>query len=178
MRLILKVLRYFTFNSLRPSDAYLSNLTWSAWSAPSHSLNQRWNIIDSNFRNKLQLNLKRKPYIFIHEHLFAYVVWEIAAIWLQCVKYFSFFLCVLLFTLRFHTKFSLRFGGIYTSSSLLFMANSFISCDNERFYLHFSYFVAIDFIKSIVIAVFTHDLRCYLNRYYLKQPIASWIFFV
>ena len=36
-----------------------------AWSAPSHYLNQCWNIINSNPRNKLQWNLKWTSYILI-----------------------------------------------------------------------------------------------------------------
>ena len=32
-------------------------------SAPSHYLNQYWNIVNSNLRNKLQWNFNRKPYI-------------------------------------------------------------------------------------------------------------------
>ena len=47
-----------------------------AWSAPSHYQNQCWNIVDLNLRNKLQWNVKRNPYIFIHENTFANVVWK------------------------------------------------------------------------------------------------------
>ena len=31
----------------------------NAWSAPSHYLNQWWNIVDSTFKNKLQWNFNR-----------------------------------------------------------------------------------------------------------------------
>ena len=54
-------------------------------SAPSHYLNQCWNIVDSSIRNKLQWNLKQNSYIFIEEN----VIWEMAAILSrpQCVKH-------------------------------------------------------------------------------------------
>ena len=59
--------RHRSVNSLRPSDAYMRQLLnhhwfrqWLvAWSAPSHYLNQWWNIVNSNLRNKLQWNLKQ-----------------------------------------------------------------------------------------------------------------------
>ena len=40
------------------------------WSAPSHYLNQCWNIVNSKLRNKLVLNIKRNSYIFIQENAF------------------------------------------------------------------------------------------------------------
>ena len=43
-------------------------------------LNQCWNIVNSNFKNKFQRNLKRNSYIFIQENAFENVVWERAAI--------------------------------------------------------------------------------------------------
>ena len=49
-------------------------------SAPSHYLNQCWNIVKSNLRNKLQWNLKRNSYIFIQENAFENVVCETVAI--------------------------------------------------------------------------------------------------
>ena len=75
-------------NSLRPSDAYVrqeSNHHWFrqrlvAWTAPSHYLNQCWNIVHWTLRNKLQWNLNRNSYIFIHENAFENVVWKMAAI--------------------------------------------------------------------------------------------------
>ena len=53
-----------------------------------HYLNQCWNIVDSNPRNKLQWNPKGNPYIFIQENPFENVVWKKAAILSrpQCVK--------------------------------------------------------------------------------------------
>ena len=76
------------FNSLRLSDAYMRQLTnhhcfreWLvAWSAPSHSVNQLWNIDNSNLKNKLQWNPKQNSYIFIQENAFENVVCEMAAI--------------------------------------------------------------------------------------------------
>ena len=61
-------------NSLRPTDASV-NLHWLrqwlvAWPAPSHYLNQRWNIVNWTLRNKLQWNLNRNLYIFIQENTF------------------------------------------------------------------------------------------------------------
>ena len=85
-----------TFNSLRPSDAYMrqwiSHLwfrVWLvAWPAPSHYLNQCWNMVNSHLRNKLQWILKRNSYIFTHENAFENIVCEMAAILYrpQCVN--------------------------------------------------------------------------------------------
>ena len=47
---------------------------------PSYYLNQCWNSVDWNLRNKLQWNLKRNSYIFIQENSFENVVCEMAAI--------------------------------------------------------------------------------------------------
>ena len=44
-----------------------------------HYLNQCWNIVNSNLRNKLQWNLNRNSYIFIQENAFENVVCEMAA---------------------------------------------------------------------------------------------------
>ena len=53
----------------------------------SRYLNQCWNIVDSNFRNKLQRNLRRNSYFFIQENAFENVC-EMASILSrpQCVK--------------------------------------------------------------------------------------------
>ena len=51
-----------------------------AWTAPSHYLNQCWNIIDWTLRNTLQWNLSRNYNIFIQENVFESVVCEMAAI--------------------------------------------------------------------------------------------------
>ena len=51
--------------------------------APSRNLNQCWNTVNSNLRNKLQWNLERNSYIFIHENVFENVVCEMAAICLR-----------------------------------------------------------------------------------------------
>ena len=64
--------------------------------APCHYLNQCWNIVSSNLRNKLQWNLKWNSCTFIQENAFENVVCEMAAILSrpQCVKngpcYFSY----------------------------------------------------------------------------------------
>ena len=39
-----------------------------AWSAPSHYLNQCWNIVNLTIRNKFQWNVNRNSNIFIHEN--------------------------------------------------------------------------------------------------------------
>ena len=78
----------YTFNSLRPSDAYMRRWTnhhwfrqWLvAWPAPSHHLNQCWNIVNWTLGNKLQWNINRNLYIFIQENAFEIAVWKIAAI--------------------------------------------------------------------------------------------------
>ena len=65
-------------NSWRQSGAYMRQWTnhhgfrkWlGAIQAPSHYLNQCWNIADSNFRNKLQWNHQRHSYIFIQDNAF------------------------------------------------------------------------------------------------------------
>ena len=84
-------------NSLRPSDAYMHRLTnhhwfrqWLvAWTAPSHSLNQCWNIVNWTLRNKLQWNFNRNSYIFIQENALENVVCEMASILPrpQCVNH-------------------------------------------------------------------------------------------
>ena len=56
--------------------------------APSHYLNQCWNIVNWTLRNKLQWNLNRNSNIFIQENAFESVVCETVAILSlpQCVK--------------------------------------------------------------------------------------------
>ena len=59
-----------------------------AWSAPSHYLNQCWNIVHWNLGNKLQWNFNRYSNLFIPENGFESVVCEMAAILSQpqCVN--------------------------------------------------------------------------------------------
>ena len=59
-----------------------------AWPAPSHYLNQCWNIVNLTLRNKLQWNLNRNSNICIQENLFESVDCETASILSrpQCVK--------------------------------------------------------------------------------------------
>ena len=59
-----------------------------AWTAPSHYLNQCWNIVNLTLGNKLQWNTNRNLYIFIQENAFENVVWKMVAILSrpQCVK--------------------------------------------------------------------------------------------
>ena len=58
------------------------------WSAPSHYLNQCWNIVDWTLANKLQWNLNRNLYSFVQVNAFEIVVRKLAAIlsWPQCVN--------------------------------------------------------------------------------------------
>ena len=51
--------------------------------APSHYLNQCWNLINWTGGNKLHWNLNRNLYIFIPENTLENVVWKIAAILYQ-----------------------------------------------------------------------------------------------
>ena len=75
-------------NTLRPSDAYMrrwSNHHWFrwrlvAWSAPSHYLNQCWNIVNRTLGNELQWNFNRNWNISIEENTFENVVCEMASI--------------------------------------------------------------------------------------------------
>ena len=77
------------FNPLRPSDTNVRQQTnhhWFrlrlvAWPAPSHYLNQCWNIVNSNLRNKFQWNPKWNSGIFIQENAFENVVCEMASIY-------------------------------------------------------------------------------------------------
>ena len=59
-----------------------------AWSAPSHYLNQWWNIVNSTLRNKLQWSFNRNSNIFIQENALEDVVCEMASILSrpQCVN--------------------------------------------------------------------------------------------
>ena len=87
-------------NSLRPSDAYmrwLFNHPWFrwwlvAWPAPSHYLNQCWNIVIWTLRNELQWNFNWNSNMSIQENAFESVVCEMASIssrpqWVNVVYY-------------------------------------------------------------------------------------------
>ena len=58
-------------------------------SAPSHYLNQCWNIVNWTLWNKFQWNFNRNSKIFIHENEIESVVCEMAAILSrpQCVRH-------------------------------------------------------------------------------------------
>ena len=58
--------------------------------APSHYLNQCWNIVNWTLRNKLRWNFNRNSKIFIKENAFENVVCEMASILSrpQCVNHF------------------------------------------------------------------------------------------
>ena len=86
----------YIINYLRPSDAYMrrySNQHWFrkwlvAWTAPSHYLNQCWNIVNWTLRNKCQWNFNQNSSIFIQANAFENVICEMASILSQpqCVK--------------------------------------------------------------------------------------------
>ena len=99
-RIFLETIKIYVlqrFNSLRPSDAGMRQ--WNnhhrfsqwlvAWTAPSHYMNQCWNVVNWSLRNKLQWNSYRNYCIFIHENALESVVCEMAAMLSrpQCVKY-------------------------------------------------------------------------------------------
>ena len=77
-----------SINSLRRSDTYISQLTnhhlFRWWlvtcSAPSHYLNQCWNIVNRTPRNKLPWIFYQKSCIFIQENAFENVVWKMVSI--------------------------------------------------------------------------------------------------
>ena len=50
---------------------------------PIHYLNQWWNIVNSNLRNKTQRDFNRNPHIFIQENAFENVVSKMGAIFSQ-----------------------------------------------------------------------------------------------
>ena len=56
--------------------------------APSHYLNQCWNIVNFSVRNKLQWNVNQNTYIFSQENIFENAICEMAAILSrpQCIK--------------------------------------------------------------------------------------------
>ena len=79
----------------RVTQIYVSKLTnigfrkWlGAWTAPSHYLNQWWNIVNWTLTNKLQWIFNRNSYIFIQKDALENVVSEMASILSQphCVK--------------------------------------------------------------------------------------------
>ena len=94
--MLVSLLTHIWVKTLRPNDIYMcqqTNHRWFrqwlvAWPAPSHYINHCWNIVNWVLRNKLQWNLNRNSYIFIHENAFENVVWKMAAILCrpQCVK--------------------------------------------------------------------------------------------
>ena len=66
----------YRFGLLRPHESYMrpwnNNHSDNAlvWPAPSHYLNQCWNIVNWTVGNNLQWNLYRKLYIFIKKKCF------------------------------------------------------------------------------------------------------------
>ena len=88
--------QYQIINSLKVTSTGSDDVfvAWSvptiivAWSAPSHYLNQCWNIIDWTLRNKLHWNFNRNSDIFIHENVLEYVSKMVAILSQpQCVKW-------------------------------------------------------------------------------------------
>ena len=60
----------------------------AAWLAPSHYLNQYWNVVNWTLRNKLQWNLNQNSYLFIQGNAFKNIGRKLAAILSrpQCAK--------------------------------------------------------------------------------------------
>ena len=54
---------------------------------PSHYLNQCWDIVNWTLRNMLQWNLNRNSNMFIEEYAFENIIWKMAVILSQCVKW-------------------------------------------------------------------------------------------
>ena len=83
-------------NSLRPSDAYVCQLTWPLLVqkmacrlvGAKHYLYQWWNIVNWTPGNKFQWNFNWNSYICIQENAVEHVIWKMAAILSQpqCVK--------------------------------------------------------------------------------------------
>ena len=69
----------FSF-SLRAISFNITILSCWYWSAPSHYLNQCWDIVNWTPKNKLQWNFNRNSYIFIKKIPFQNLVWKMAAI--------------------------------------------------------------------------------------------------
>ena len=78
-------LLHFTSVSFLPHWGRVKHI----WPAPSHYLNQCWNVVNWTLRNKLQWNLNRNSNIFIQENAFESVVGETVAILSRprCIKY-------------------------------------------------------------------------------------------
>ena len=80
---------FLTFNSLKRSDAYVCLIKLSyhwfrqwlgAWQAPSHYLNQSWNIVNWTQQNNLRWNIHQNTIIFIQENAFEDIVWMMTTI--------------------------------------------------------------------------------------------------
>ena len=70
------------------SSHHWSRLWLVAWSAPSHYLNQCWNVVNWTLRIKFKWNFNRNAHIFIQANAFQKVVCKMSAIVSrpQCVK--------------------------------------------------------------------------------------------
>ena len=80
---------WYCFNCFCSYWYFYVGLMWLvAWPAPSHYLNQYWNIVNWILGNRIQWNLNRNSYIFIQENAFENVVWKMVAILsrLRCVN--------------------------------------------------------------------------------------------
>ena len=80
---------WYSFNCFCSYWYLYVGLMWLvAWPAPSHYLNQCWNIVNWILGNRIQCILNRNSYIFIQENAFENVVWKMVAILsrLRCVN--------------------------------------------------------------------------------------------
>ena len=74
-------LRHGAFWGCAPAPlTKLDLIDWLIETAPSHYLNQYWNMVNGTLRNKLQWNINRNSYIFIQENALENVVCEMASI--------------------------------------------------------------------------------------------------
>ena len=112
-----------TFNSLRPSDAYMCQLTnhhwfrqWLVvWLAPGHYyLNWCWNIVNWTLGNKNQWNLNRNSYIFSCDQAALQMVFSVclsvrpSVCPSVCLSVTPFWLCS-------HHRIIMKFSGVITN---------------------------------------------------------------
>ena len=135
---------YLHINSLRSSDAYMrqwSSNHWSrkwlvAWSAPSHYLNQCWDIVNWILRNKLQWNINRNSNIFIQENESECVFCKIAFTLPrpQCVKHIQ--IASQNDTMVFYWRQTCNVHSIYKRWYQLFLLNLMTSHPSGLLYWH------------------------------------------
>ena len=118
-----------------------SNKWLVAWPAPSHNLNECWNIVNWTIGNKPQWNLKRNSYIFTEENALENVVWKMVAILSrpQCVdtinvlrfrigcNQLEYMIYYLLFIVLFCIVNTLLYFSVYSTSLMMLWCTSIIN---------------------------------------------------